>query len=63
MIDLDHDLSGPQRMAAPPWKMSVSTLEPSNASPPLGRDTNEILKNNGFSDVEIEDLRNKKVIG
>ncbi|MBG92869.1 MAG: hypothetical protein CL792_02695 [Chloroflexi bacterium] len=63
MINLEHDLSGPQRMAAPPWKMSVSTLDPSNASPPLGRDTNDILKNSGFSDVEIEDLRNEKVIG
>jgi len=62
IIDLEHDLSGPQRMAAPPWKMSVSSLDPATASPPLGRDTDDILKTNGFSESEIEILKQKNII-
>ena len=49
-------------MAAPPWKMSVSSLDPATASPPLGRDTDDILKTNGFSESEIEILKQKNII-
>ena len=50
-------------MAAPPWKMSASVLNPSTASPPLGRDTDDVLKNNGFSESEIAILKQENVIG
>jgi len=62
MVGLDHDLSGPQRMAAPPWKMSATPPEPQGAAPPLGRDTDAILDAAGFSEDERTALRAAGVI-
>jgi len=53
VVDLEHDLTGPQRMAAPPWHMSDSPPAAQGASPPLGRDTRRWLRELGFSDGEI----------
>ena len=62
VIELEHDLAGPIFMQAPPWKMSKSTLDPSTASPPLGRDNDSLLKQIGYSADEIEDLRSNGAI-
>jgi formyl-CoA transferase len=56
VVDLDHDLTGPQRMAAPPWQMSDSPPVPKGASPPLGRDTRKCMIELGYSDREIRTL-------
>jgi crotonobetainyl-CoA:carnitine CoA-transferase CaiB-like acyl-CoA transferase len=61
-IELDHDLSGPERLAAPPWKMSVSPPQAQSASPPLGRDNDAVLASVGYGEDEIAALRSKGVI-
>ncbi len=62
MVDLEHDLSGPQQMVAPVLRMSKSKLAAQGAAPPLGRDTETYLKEAGFSDAEIADMRARNVI-
>jgi len=57
MVHLDHDLSGPQDVPAPPWKMSATPPAPQGAAPPLGRDTDAILTAAGYSDPEIATMR------
>ncbi|MGE3074498.1 MAG: CaiB/BaiF CoA transferase family protein [Dehalococcoidia bacterium] len=53
VVDLEHDFTGPQKMAAPPWKMSDSPPVAGSASPPLGRDTRKWLTELGYSESEI----------
>lgn len=57
IVDLEHDMTGPQQMAAPPLQMSDSPPSVRCASPPLGRDTRAWLSSLGFSDEEIEAMR------
>ena len=56
VVDLEHDMTGPQRMAAPPWQMSDSPPAPQGASPPLGRDTRKWLSQLGYTNDEIREL-------
>ncbi|MCA9855345.1 MAG: CoA transferase, partial [Dehalococcoidia bacterium] len=53
-VDLDHDLTGPQRMTAPPLQMSGTPTAPQGAAPPLGRDTRKWLREVGMTDEQIE---------
>jgi crotonobetainyl-CoA:carnitine CoA-transferase CaiB-like acyl-CoA transferase len=62
IVALEHDLTGPQTMAAPPHKMSASPPEAQGASPPLGRDTDVILASAGYGADEIAGLRESGVI-
>ena len=62
MSSLQHDLSGPQRMAAPPWKMSESPPAPQGAAPPLGRDTDAVLTAAGYSEEELTAMRAAGII-
>ncbi|HEY7268433.1 MAG TPA: CoA transferase [Dehalococcoidia bacterium] len=62
MVDLEHDLSGPQKMVAPILRMHKSPMAAQGAAPPLGRDTDKYLREAGFSDAAIEDLRVRGVI-
>lgn len=57
MVALDHELSGPQEMAAPPWRMSETPPAAQGAAPPLGRDTDTILEAAGYSTEAIATLR------
>ena len=57
IVNLEHDLSGPQRQVGPVIKMSESPLAAQGASPPLGRDTDAILTSAGYSAGEIAALR------
>ncbi len=56
-VELEHDLTGPQTMAASPFKMSKSPPTPQGAAPPLGRDTDAILGEAGLTSEEIAVLR------
>jgi len=58
----EHELAGPVWMQAPPWKMSKTPPEPTKASPPLGRDTDEILSGVGLSAAEIAAMRSEGAI-
>ena len=62
VVELNHDLSGPYRVAAPPWKMSVTPPAPQGASPSLGRDTAAVLASAGYSEDDIAALRESGVV-
>jgi formyl-CoA transferase len=62
VVELQHDLTGPQRMVAPPWKISGANPEARSASPPLGRDNDAILSSLGFDERETAALREGGVI-
>ena len=57
LLDLEHDLTGPERMVGPLVEMSESATGAARAAPPLGRDTRAVLAAAGFSPAEIEVLR------
>jgi formyl-CoA transferase len=62
VIEVEHDLTGPERLAAPPWTMSKTPPQAQGASPPLGRDTDAILSSVGYSEDEVSALRDCGVI-
>ena len=62
VVELDHELSGPYRVTAPPWKMSATPPQAQGASPALGRDNETLLASAGYSAAEIETLRSAGVI-
>ena len=62
VIELEHELAGSIKMQAPPWKMSKTPPAPRGASPTLGRHTDELLAEVGYSESEIADLRQNGAI-
>ncbi len=62
VTELEHDVLGHMRMVAPPFQMSEAPLAPQGASPPLGRDNDEVLRSLGYEDAQIETLRTSGVI-
>ncbi|MQA00798.1 MAG: hypothetical protein GEU80_15995 [Dehalococcoidia bacterium] len=57
VVALNHELTGPQTMVAPPLQMSESPIKPERASPPLGWHTDEVLRQAGVDDQTIERMR------
>lgn len=57
VVDLFHDLAGPVRMQAAPWKMSKTPPAPETASPVLGAHTDEVLAGAGYSADQIAAMR------
>ncbi len=62
VVELDHETTGPQYLAAPPWKMSKTPPAPQGASPTLGRDTTAVLAAAGYDEQQIEALRQARVV-
>ena len=56
LLDLEHELTGPERMVGALVEMSESATGARRAAPPLGRDTVAVLAEAGFSAAEIEAL-------
>jgi crotonobetainyl-CoA:carnitine CoA-transferase CaiB-like acyl-CoA transferase len=63
IVELDHELSGPQRQVGPVIKMSASPLAAQGPSPTLGRDTEAILSEAGYSAEQIGALQGSGAIG
>ncbi|MBM3139139.1 MAG: CoA transferase [Chloroflexi bacterium] len=57
VLRLEHELTGEQVMVGPAWRMSATPPTPERASPPLGRDTDDILVGAGYSEAEIAAMR------
>ena len=54
--DLDHTVTGPQRVVGPAVKMSKTPTAAHRPAPALGEHTNEILGEFGFSEAEAGEL-------
>lgn len=63
VVSLDHPLVGPYRTVAPPVRMSASPVAIPRPAPTLDEHTDEVLREAGYSDAEIEALRGAKVVG
>ena len=59
MMDLVHETTGPQRMVTTPIRFSATPLGEFRASPPLGRDTDSILAELGYTNEEVASLRER----
>src|SRR5690606_26065491 len=57
VVELEHELVGPMRMQAPPWKMSVSNPTPQGPPPVLGRHNEDILAGLGYTAEQIAEMR------
>lgn len=55
-VDLVHEVTGPQSVVAPVFEMSATPTRVTHASPPLGRDTRELLLEGGWAADEVERL-------
>jgi crotonobetainyl-CoA:carnitine CoA-transferase CaiB-like acyl-CoA transferase len=63
VVELEHELTGPQRQVGPLMRMSATPLAAQGSSPPLGRDTEAFVREAGYSDEEITGLRARSIIG
>ena len=63
MVDLDHEITGPQRVVGPIVSMSKTPLAARRAAPPLGRHTAEVLSELGLTPEEIAAFRANNIIG
>jgi crotonobetainyl-CoA:carnitine CoA-transferase CaiB-like acyl-CoA transferase len=59
--DLDHPAAGPFRMLATPIRVAGADF-PANPAPELGADTEAVLEQVGYSDLERTELRNAGII-
>ena len=62
MWELEHELTGPQRVAGPVVKLSATPTAARKAAPPLGGDTDALLRDAGFATSEVAALREAGVV-
>lgn len=62
MVELEHEVSGPQKAVGPILRFSRSGAPPAKASPPLARDTEHYLRQAGYTTNEIETLRREGIV-
>ena len=62
MADLEHDLTGPQRVVGPLVRMSRTPTSATRAAPPLGAHSRKVLVESGFTPAEVDALAASGVI-
>jgi formyl-CoA transferase len=62
MVDIEHELTGPERMVGAIVRMSETPTGSNVPSPLLGRHTDEVLREHGVGDEEITRLREMGVV-
>ncbi len=62
-VELDDPITGEQRQLGALFEMSASPVRAAGPAPPLGRDSDEVLREAGLDDAEIAELRAQGAIG
>ncbi len=62
ILDLEHTVTGPQRVVGPTVMMSATPTGSSLAAPAFGEHTAEILRSLGVADAEIQELGDAGVV-
>ncbi len=63
MVELEHELTGPETMVGSIVQMSATPTGSDRPSPPLDRHTDEVLAEHGFTRAEVAELRAANVVG
>jgi formyl-CoA transferase len=63
MAELEHPVTGPQRLVGPLLRMSRTPPAAVLPAPSLGADSDDVLSEGGLSDAEIAGLREAGVLG
>ena len=61
VVDLHHSLAGPLKMVGPLLEMTETPLEAQSASPALGEHTFQVLQRMGYSEADVQRLRDEGV--
>ena len=56
MAELEHEVTGPQRVVGPIIELSETPTRARSAAPPVGRHTRELLREFGLPEDEIDAL-------
>jgi crotonobetainyl-CoA:carnitine CoA-transferase CaiB-like acyl-CoA transferase len=59
VVEVEHSRLGPMKTLGPPVKFSATPGRVRHGAPQLGQHTHEVLKEYGYSDVEIKQLLNR----
>lgn len=62
IVNLEHEVTGPQRVAAPLVELSATPTRIQRPAPPLGRHTREVLEQAGLTPEEIDALKRERVV-
>ncbi|PFG45103.1 formyl-CoA transferase [Georgenia soli] len=62
LIEMDHPVSGTVRMVGNPIHMSTPSWKVTRPAPTLGQHTEDVLRSIGYSDVDLDQLRNTGAI-
>lgn len=61
-VELDHEILGPMRYVGLPFHLRSTPARGRTAPPMAGEHTVEILKEEGFSPAEIEELKRQRIV-
>jgi crotonobetainyl-CoA:carnitine CoA-transferase CaiB-like acyl-CoA transferase len=61
-LRMNHEIAGETRVANLPFQLNCAPVEIERTPPTLGRDTDHVLQELGYSDAEIAQLRSDRVI-
>jgi crotonobetainyl-CoA:carnitine CoA-transferase CaiB-like acyl-CoA transferase len=61
-VELDHKLLGPMRYVGLPFHLLSAPPRKRTAPPMAGEHTVKILKEEGFSPAEIEELKKQRIV-
>ncbi len=62
IVEVEHELTGPQKMVGPILKLGASLASVRSASPVLGAHTDQYLREAGYDSAEIAELRDAGVV-